>query len=401
MCPKGTNSYIIFFVLVLIIPFTGVAQKSRPQLEKEKNETQKRIRQAQEILSQTEEKKAASLGQLAAVRNQIDAREQLIEDIQNEIALINEEVNDLDIVIRSLNKDLEELKEEYAEMIYAAYKARNGIDKMVFLFSSGTFRQLWLRLQYLNQYTELRKQQAEQVEAVAATLENQKLNLETRKTEKNTLLQDQLREKQQLAGLAEKQNTVLSALQSREKELRKELNSRKRTLNSLNNLIAEQIRKEMEEARKKKLKDPEKKASTAVSSSFESQQQKLNWPVETGFIAQRFGEQPHPVLKRVTINNLGVGIQTSKGQQVKAVFEGKVTAIIKIPNMNTLVILQHGDYRTVYGNLDNIMVKVGDQVGSGDIIGVVHTNPDGISELEFQVWKGTQKTDPEKWLVRK
>ena len=127
----------------------------------------------------------------------------------------------------------------------------------------------------------------------------------------------------------------------------------------------------------------------------------MGWPVNSGFISSRFGKQQHPVLKRITIINDGVGIQTEKDTKVKAVFEGVVSTIATIETMNNIVIVRHGDYYTVYARLKSVNVRKGQRVSTNDIIGEVFTNKDGISELEFQVWKERTKLDPEKWLALK
>ncbi len=394
---SGIAKAFLFCLLFLTAPL--FAQQSRESLEKEKAATQKKIRETESILNQTRQKRSASLGKLAAIDQQIKSQEDLIGDIQAEISYIDGEIDDLDLVIISLEEDLQRLKKDYAEMLYSAYKTRVNINPIVFVFSASSFKDMWLRYQYLEQLAEMRKKQADLVISVTETLISQKDRLNASRTDKQKLLNEQLAERQQLTTLKNQQNNIIAELRERESELRTDLERRKKALTNLNNLIAEVIRKEIEA--QKRATASATTALASASASFENLRNKMSWPVDNGFISRKFGNQPHPVLKRVTVNNLGVGIQTTSGQQVKAVYDGTVKVITKVPDMNTVVIVQHGDYRTVYCNLASCNMEIGDTIKAGQVIGTVYTDDDGVSELEFQLWKGTQKVDPEAWLAKK
>ena len=134
---------------------------------------------------------------------------------------------------------------------------------------------------------------------------------------------------------------------------------------------------------------------------FESKKNTLTWPVSSGFIASKFGTQKHPVLKKITIINDGVGIQTERDSKVRAVLDGEVTMTGVIPGKNNFVLIRHGDYLTVYARLKSINVKKGQKVKADGIIGEVYTDRNGVTELEFQVYKGTTKLNPEHWLAMK
>ena len=395
---RGNSLRILFFIFTFsLLCFEALGQKTKSQLEQEKKENLRRIAEAERILDETANEKKVTLGQLKALNQQINARQSLIRSIGYEIIIMDHEISDLRIVVFSLRKDLKQLKEEYAAQIYSSYKANRGNSRLMFLFSASNFNQLLQRLKYLEQYAEARRLQAEQIEAVTKELNDQRSKVETKRTEQQQLLNQQLREKNKLASSKKKQSELVAQLTKKERQLRKEVEDRKAANARLSTLITKIIE---DEDKKTSTASTAEVASTAeLTRLFESKKNNLTWPVGSGFVSRKFGKQPHPVLKKITVVNDGVGIQTEKDSQVKAVFEGEVTMIVAIPGKNNVVVIRHGAYRTVYAQLKNVNVKKGQKVRSNDIIGEVYTDRDGVSELEFQVYKGMTKLNPENWLA--
>ncbi|MFK7954262.1 MAG: murein hydrolase activator EnvC [Ekhidna sp.] len=397
---KESRHITFSFILLLFFTIPTVfAQKTKSQLEKEKIENLRKIAEAERILGETANEKKVTLGQLQALNQQINARESLIRSFGAEVRILDGEIADLSIVVNALQSDLKYLKDEYAAQIYSSYKANRGNSRLMFLFSSANFNQLLQRLKYLEQYTEARKLQAQQITEVAKELNEQKGQVEAKRQEQQKLLNQQVRESRKLANSKRKQSNLVAQLTKKERQLRKEVNDRKAANERLNSLITSIIETEENDAGNK---------STAMLASeaertrlFESKKNRLEWPVSSGFITSKFGKQPHPVLKRITIVNDGVDIQTEKGMQVKAVFEGEVRQIWPIQGKNNVLVIKHGDYLTVYAGLKTINVKRGQYVASNDVIGEVFTDRDGKSEMEFQMYKGQTKLDPEKWLAPK
>lgn len=393
----------ILLFICLLNSHAGIAQKNKSQLEKEKKENLKKIDEAQKILTETEIKKKATIGQLKAINRQIQVRRALIKAISQEIKLISSEISDLTIVVNSLQTDLENLKEEYAAMIYSAYKSNQGFNKLTFIFSASTFNQLFLRLKYLEQYSEARKIQVEQIEKVRDVLEQQKVDLEEKKLQQSSLLSSKIKENKNLISLQAKQTGLVTELSKRQKEIKTELDKNKESVFQLDKLIANIVKKEIEASTKGASSTimaltPE---AAKLSSSFEGNKNKLPWPVEAGFVSSKFGKHPHPILKNIMIENQGIDIQTQKNASIKAVFDGKVSAVAFVPGMNSVVIVQHGDYYTLYARLRTVNVKKGQLLKAQEDIGEVFTDNDGISEVQFQVWKNNTKLNPEKWLFRK
>lgn len=388
---------------LLAIPFLVIGQKSKIELEKEKQRNLKRIAEAQTILEETKTAKKSSIGRLNAINKQIDARKDLIESMSDEIAFINKQMSANSIVIESMQDDLDQLKSEYSNMIYTAYKAKSAHSRLSFLLSSESYNQFFMRLKYMEQYTFSRKNQVRMIEDVRNELLMEFQELEQNKAEKNELLEEQKKEQQKLAGLLKKQKKEVISLRNKENDLKKEITRRERNNAKLEKLIADLVKEEMRKAEALNRKSEASSASFENSSTlFEKQKNRLPWPVSTGFISGHFGQQPHPVLKRVKVNNIGVIIQTRENEKVKAVYKGKVSRVAVVPgDLKNVVIVQHGEYFTVYTRLKEVNVKRGQLINVDDLIGIVNTDGDGNSELEFQVWKNNKKLDPELWLTKK
>jgi septal ring factor EnvC (AmiA/AmiB activator) len=391
----------VFIVsLIFLISFGAFAQKSKSQLQKEKQESLKKIEETERILTETGKQKKNSLGELAALNQRVRQQESLIKSIQNEISLLNSDINQKSEIISALEDDLTNLKKEYAAMLFSSQKASGKLNKLMFIFSSTSFDQLLMRLKYMEQYSAARKDQAEVITRVQSILSDQVKETQNIKDEKSALLSDQLKENHQLASLKQKQNTLVKSLEKQEKQLKTELEQTRKAVAKLDKLISDIIKEELARAaREAEASKNTKKveAAVAMSATFEGNKTKFSWPA-SGFISQKFGRQNHPVLKRIVLQNDGINIQTKQNEKVKAIFEGEVRAVAFIPSIGNSVIISHGDYFTVYSGLKDVLVNKGQKVNTNQEIGQVLTNADGISELRFQIRKNTAPVDPEQWL---
>lgn len=374
----------------------AVAQKSKSQLQKEKQQNLEKIQETEKILSETSTKKTNSIGELNAVKERIKQQEALINSIKGEMSVLDSEIGENNDIIRALEEDLRRLKKEYAAMLFAAQKANNSTTRLTFLFSAESFDQLIMRLRYMEQYSETRKLQADQILKVAEALGGQVREIEVRRTEKNKLLTEEEKENESLDNLRKKQNSIVRSLEKEEKKLKKDLAATKKAVAELDKLIEEIIREEAARAARSSKKITE--AVVALSSSFEQNKNKFPWPVSSGFVSQKFGRQNHPVLKGIIINNNGVNIQTKEDEKVKCIFEGEVSRIAFIQTMGNTVIIKHGDYLTVYAGLKEVFVRSGQKVSTNQEIGKVFSNTEGVSELRFQIFKNTTALDPQIWL---
>lgn len=396
----GSSLRIIFLLLLVALAVPVIAQKpkTKAQLQKEKQQNLEKIREAEKILSQTSDKKKNTLGELSALKQRISAQENLIGSIKSEISYLDNDITENNEFIGALEDDLKKLKKEYASMLYAAQKANNSATRLTFLFSAASFQQLVMRMQYMKQYSERRKQQAAAITAVQDELSGQVKIIESKRNEKNALLGEEVSENNKLNSLKEQQNKLVKNLEKQEKSLKQDIEDIKKALVELDKKINEIIKEEMERAaREAKAKSKNNTSYVALSASFEDNRNKFAWPAD-GFISQGFGRQNHPALKHVVIENDGVNIQTAQNEKVKSIFGGEVKMVAFLPSIGNSVIVGHGEYFTVYSGLKDVYVKKGQKITTGQEIGLLQVNSEGVSELRFQIRKNTTPLNPQLWL---
>ncbi|MDB9774687.1 peptidoglycan DD-metalloendopeptidase family protein [Vicingaceae bacterium] len=395
-------------MILCIFVVTTAKGQGKQELQQKKKELQKEIVYTNKLLNETAENKKASINQLVQLNKKIGAREELIQTMNQEIALIDQSIDSNQTVLDSLSKTLKTLKDEYAKILRSAYKNRSAYDQLMFVFSSEDFNQAFKRLKYLQQFTRYRKSQVIKIEFTQSELNKQLVELEAVKQSKKNLLSSIENEFQKLGSEKSQKQTVVNQLQGREKELKKALQEKKKASQQLEKaierIIAEEIRK-AREAAKKAGKDskgyPLTPEAKELSNSFTANQGKLPWPVLEGLITEKFGEHPHPALPGVKVQNNGIDISTTKGSVIRSIFEGEVTAVIIIPGGGKGVMVRHGEYLSVYTYFQELFVKKGDKVSTKQDLGIVVTDDDKKTNLHLEIWKNTTKLNPELWLFRK
>jgi murein hydrolase activator len=402
-----TASKVFLFLFLTSISWLSVAQKNKNQLQAEKHKNQEKIREVEKILTETASQKKNTLSELSALNERIQNQESLIQSIGQEMDFLTKEISEDNGIIAVLEQDLIDLKAEYASMIFAAQKANNSATRLTFLFSAHSFDQLVMRLRYMQQYSERRKLQADQIIKTQDQLASQVKTTEVKRNEKNKLLTEEVAETTQLTELKSRQKTLVKNLEKQETKLKVDLAERKKAIAKLDKMIADIIREEIEkaerEAKEAKAKAAKNKtvivpeASIALSASFAENKNKFAWPSQ-GFVSDPFGTHPHPILKGIMVKNDGVNIQTKQGEKVRSVFNGTVRMVAIHRLLGTVVMIKHGEYFTVYAGLKEVLVREGQTVKTNEEIGTVGANTDGIPELRFQIRQNTTALNPQHWL---
>ncbi|MEM9025104.1 MAG: peptidoglycan DD-metalloendopeptidase family protein, partial [Bacteroidota bacterium] len=303
-------------------------------------------------------------------------------------------------LIEAMENDLQRLKDEYAKMIYHTYKNRNAYSRLMFIFSSENFNQAYKRLQYLRQYAAFRQHQGELIQKTRELLEDKKADLEAIRGEKEGLLQAEQGEIRSLGSERKQQQGTVRKLQKEQKKLKAQLRAAQRKAELLQREIERIIREEL--ARKGKrgsTYDVDTPRARELSSNFTANKGKLPWPVKKGEITGYFGTHPHPILKGIDVKNSGVVISTVSGSKARAVFDGEVSRIIVLKGAGKTVMIRHGEFITIYTNLRDTYVKAGDKVTTEQEIGTL-LDQTGTTEIEFQVWRGTDLQNPSLWLYK-
>lgn len=434
----------IVIILFLLVSFSSFCQNERTVLKMKKEKLENIIKQTSNQLKETKKNKQGYLNQLHILNKQITARQELISSINLQITEIDNESLKTRDTISKLVKNLDALKKEYSQMVYQAFKSKNEQNMLMFIFSSKSFNQAYLRTKYLQQYTAFRKQQASKIMNITRSL-NLKLSFfESQKKEKMLLLSSKESEKVKLSSEKEEQNISINQLSQKEKTLLKTLRNNEQAVQNLQNaierIIALEIKKAIEEKRALETKrrnelnsklaaktsrdkpsrtetsrtetSREEKTNTAfvyslspdeksLSSSFEKNRGRLPWPVEKGTITDFFGEHPHAELKGIMIKNNGVNIETSQGANAKVIFDGIVTGVISIPNLNNVVIIRHGEFLSVYSNLKNVSIVKGEKVKTHQSLGTIQTDlSTNKTKIHFEIWKGKVLLNPIGWILK-
>lgn len=385
-------------IVILLLVSSNVFSQTKEELSKRQLKTQESINITNQLLKQTEKSKSVGLNKLLIIKKRIDLRGRLIDEISQEIDLLEKEIEKNKNHISKLELELKDLKEEYAQMIYFAYKNRNNFDRMMFILAAEDFNQAYRRMRYFKEYTKYRKKQAQKIVVMQKNLEFETEQLQDKKNDKLRLLSNKEKEKAHLNNEKIRENSEIKRLKRRERELRKQIESNEKIMKQLKNAIADLIAREAKGNKAFKVLSANEEI---ISQNFKSAKGQLKWPVENGIIIQEFGKHPHPLIKGVMINNEGIDIGTAKDSKVKTIFEGEVKTVFAVPGANMAVIVRHGHYLTLYSNIVNVRVKQGDKIGSNFYIGdVYYSENDKGSMLHLRIYEETNVLNPKNWLSR-
>lgn len=379
---------VLCFTLML---FTAVPTFSqRTNLTNERKRIEERIRLSSQLLAETSYKRDKSLVELALVNQQIKDRESLIASINREIATINERITELDQIICSMEEDIEQVKTDYAHTAAVTYKTLEEDNLLLSVLSARSVADAYYRAQYYKQFSRYRKTQLERLQKSARFLTSKAEELNDNIREREKLVLEKREELNKLKSTKADQNNLFFTLKAKESQYRKSLDNQRNALQSLIKRIDKSYGVAATVAT----------PNNATGKSFAQQRGKLVWPIRSGqgIVVGKFGLTTDPFGNR--ISNDGIYIRTPKGEQTRAVFQGKVSGVQKVPLYGYMVILEHGIYRTVYANLSAVTVKKGDQVTSGQTIGTVRTdNRTDETVLNFMIYKIPNKfVNPLSWV---
>ena len=373
------------------------AADSVKDLQKKQRQLQAEIEQTNKMLKQTKKDESATMNKLQLLNQNIKTQKKLIHTLDSEITALNREMKQLSDKRDSLQVILELYKADYAQMVRQSHYARMQQSPLLFLLASDSFQQLARRTRYLQEFAHFRQEQVRRIENTQAEIDTQNELLENNKADKQAALSTRKREQANLQRDERKQKNMLNQLKSKEKDLNKQIKQKQKKVDELNRKIDEMVRKQTEKASKTTLT----KEQQLIAGGFEANKGRLPWPVEKGMISGHFGKQQHPVYSQVTIDNKGIYLQTTAGTKARAVYKGEVTSCFMVGGTYA-VIVQHGNYRTVYSNLSKLSVKQGDKVDTKQAIGTIFTDPeqDQKTELYFQIYKDKNIQNPELWIAK-
>ena len=417
---------VSFMVLLFLVLASSPAYcqktkgKSKQQLQTEINTLQKEISTANQLLKKTKKDREMTLNEVNLLDKKIKQREKLIKAYNEQIALLDEEIHQGQNNIKTLNSDLSKLQKEYAKMIVFANKNRSHYDRLGFIFASKDFNQAFSRLRYIREFTDARKTKMNQIANTEREISNAVEASQQAREQQATMLKDEKAQQEALKNEKEELNGQVAKLKKQEGKIQQDIKDKqqqaKKLQKAIDDIIAEEIRKANEEAARKRREEEKTKGKTTtpapkekgmaltpaektLSTNFVNNKGKLPWPVERGVISSSYGKHTSVVSDKVTVTNNGIDIATTEGALARAVFDGEVASVTKLTGANTVVILRHGEYFTVYSNLENVTVKRGDKVKTKQNLGTVHTNKtENKTELHFELLKEQNRQNPANWL---
>lgn len=413
---------LLLLIFICFAPLAWSQPPTQEQLEARKAKIQEEILEKEQQLQSVKSKELSVVSQLQLQKEKIGLKEKLIHTTEKQTKLLSNDIYVNQLKINQLNRDLDILKKDYAEMILKSYKSRSEQSRAMFLLSSKNFLQAYKRAQYMKQYASYRKMQGDEIKAKTTQLSTYNAKIGAQKSDKEKLIVENEKEKQDLEKEKQEQEKIANQIKKEKGKIVAEIKKKQQETKKIEGQIQKLIREAIAEANRKTAADRAKAnptkttaASTRavetstkivltsegqlVANNFRANKGKLPWPVERGVVTLPFGDQPHPVYKMLTVHNSGVEITTEAGASARAVFGGEVTKVYKITPLTIAVFIQHGDFFTVYQNLSSVNVSVGDKVSTKQSLGKIRTNGDtGKTVLKFLILQNTNYNNPASWL---
>jgi septal ring factor EnvC (AmiA/AmiB activator) len=423
---------VVFFLIGVFVA-VGVHAQSSDELKRRRDKYNEELEKLNHEYEQTVNDKRSTLKQLSLLKAQINLREQKISNINSQVRLLDNQISESNNTVHSLQSQLDQLRKQYAAMILFAYRNKSSYNKLMFIFASKDFNQSYKRLKYLQQFASYRERQANYIMGTEKDLHIKITELDNTKKEKNTLLNDQVKEKETLGKQRKDQSKVVADLSRQQGDLKSQQRDLQRKIAKTNQEISAAIRREIEEARRRAEAAAKAAAAAAaaagvnpanknvtsapktitaksttsevlnatpeaarLSNDFLGSRGSLPWPVTNGVLVQGFGIYK---VEGITSESSGIEIKTNPDASVRAVFQGDVRAI-RNSYGTYFVVVQHGEYFTAYSNMKTVSVSVGQKVSTKQNLGTVAIESvTGIPKLTFQVWKGGTPVNPTSWLT--
>ena len=429
------NRFVLFFFMVIFSISNAIyAQTGSQRLKNEQKKLEKQIATTKGLLEKSKKNTSLSLEELNLIDQQVDNREQLLQNIDNQIRSSELEIEQKESRIQELSAEIQRLKKQYSKLLIYAYKKRSKYGKLMFIFSAKTVEEALKRKMYLEKLADIQKKQMRLIHQNQEILEQEIQALDAEKKKQLKLASQKKSERAELMKTKKQKEEIYIRFKEQQDQLLEELKEQQKKKQRIEDAIAEAIQREIaaEQERKRKAAEkrrkeeaarraaatkagppkPEKEKTfdltpenTLNSQYFTANKGKLPWPVKSGTITLDYGKHRHKNLPNVYTQNNGIDISTTLNANVLAVFKGEVTSVINIPGAGRAVIIKHGDFRTVYANLQDVYVTKGSTVDIKTPIGSLLPNKSGdISVVHFEVHKitdnSTKTLNPNLWIAK-
>ena len=392
-------SRIILLVIVLIS--SNLSSQTKQDLEKQKKQIQNDIKKIELKLSNSSKQKKLIVSNAEDINYKIQLQQKLINNINSQLNLILSEIDRNENKLSNLKKRELTLKDELSKMLLSAYKKKSNSNKLMFIFSSTTFQQAYKRIQYFKQYANFQKKTLTNIKSNTNEIKNVIIVLDSQKTNKKLLIDENEEIKRDLSMEYIGLNNLIAEVNKNQKRYSSEIKQKQKLSQEIDKKIKKLIEEALAKANRKNGEFELTEEAKLISKNFNANKGKLPSPVIRGNVVLGFGKQPHPIVKTTTIQSNGVRIRTSSDVEARTIFEGEVYSIIKSKNNTHTILIQHGNFFTVYKNISSIYVKKGDKLNTKDPIGKIATDPlNGQTILSFSIFNNGVPQNPRLWIYK-
>ncbi len=390
--------YIILFSFLSIVSLSG---QDKADLQRQKQKAFDEIKLARELMERTAERRSTSVQRIRILQRGINSRARLINTLEKEVTLLNTEISEVQHQITKLQAENKKNREEYARLIYYAYRNHTQYEKLMYILAGASISQSYQRYKYLKYISEYRVRKATEIELLIGELDLKTKELNALKEDKLELLEDKEVEQKKLVSERGQRSRMVNNLKREESKLKREIEEKERIARELESRIRAIIEEEARRLNSRNIYAALTPEQELVGNDFRRNKGKLPWPVERGIITTGYGDHEFTGLRGSSVNNNGVDISSAPGIKVRSVFEGEVTKVFAIIGANYTVLIRHGEFLSVYQHLVNVRVKTGDKVLTKEELGEAFTDDENnISLMHFEVWQERSILNPEEWLSK-
>ncbi len=389
--------YICAFAVLLMVSAAIVSAQNTKAQEDKIAKLEREIKIINRQLAENASKSSSTLEDLTLIRKNIDNRKALVQESDRKIRRYADSIYLAQRDINRLQVRIDTLTSHYARLVRSAYKNRDARVWYMYMLASDNLGQAFRRFGYFKNLSGQMKDEAQRIRGMQEDLNARKVRLTAMKKDAESVKKARVAELEKLRKDEVTADNMVKKLKRDKKKYEKQLISKRNEIKALNKEIERIIAAALKAESKQKAERLKAPVDLKLDGEFAGNKGKLPWPAD-GPILSRFGKQYHPVLKTIELPpNNGIDIALGKDTAVKSVFEGVVNQVITMPGYNKCVLVQHGNYFTLYCKMKNVSVKAGDTVRTGDSLGVIDTI-NGQTQLHFEVWKGKTPQNPEQWL---
>jgi septal ring factor EnvC (AmiA/AmiB activator) len=388
-------------IVLLAFVFCALSGQTKDDLQKQKQKAFTELKLARELMGKTAEKRSTSVQHYRILQKGINSRALLITTLEQELKLIDKEVNEVSRQISKLEAENIKNREEYARLIYYAYRNHTDYEKMMYILAGASISQSYQRYKYLKYISDYRVQKATEIETIVTELDQRETELNRLRNEKLAIMEEKEAEQDELVKERGQRSAMIDQLKKEESRLRREIAEKERITREVESKIRAIIEEEARKLNSRNIYAALTPEQELVGDDFRKNRGNLPWPVDKGIITVGYGNNEVPGLRGSSVMNNGIDISSAPGTPVRAVFEGEITKVFAILGANYTVLIRHGAYLSVYQNLVNVRVKTGDKVLTKEVIGEAFSDEgERVAELHFEVWQEKEILNPEAWLSK-